>query len=161
MASVLALAFELATRPGFDCLHDPDAGTVMIEPYYDPVGYPTIGYGRLLSRIPWEPLDKYPPITVDQAKAMALEDLGKALAAVRRLCSVILEDCQQAALADFVFNVGAGNLQARSLRQCVLRGDHDEALLQFGRWVYARGVKLKGLVRRRRAEAEMYSDKRI
>lgn len=52
MTTALDLAFELATRPGFDCLHDPNTATVLIESYHDPVGYPTIGYGRLLSRIP-------------------------------------------------------------------------------------------------------------
>ena len=156
MATALDLAFGLATRPGFDCLHDPDTGTVMIEPYHDPVGYPTIGYGRLLSRVPWEPLNKYPPITPERAREMAMEDLGRALAAVRRLCPVPLTVHQQAALADFAFNCGAGNLQASTLRQCVLRSDHEEAARQFGRWVFARGVKLPGLVRRRKAEAEMY-----
>ncbi|MDK9722985.1 MAG: hypothetical protein OEL53_17570 [Rhodospirillales bacterium] len=52
VATALDLAFELATRPGFDCLYDPHTATALIEPYHDPVGYPTIGYGRLLSRIP-------------------------------------------------------------------------------------------------------------
>lgn len=157
MTGALDLAFDLATRPGFDCLHDPDTGTVMIEPYHDPVGYPTIGYGRLLSRIPWEPLDRYPPITAEQARNMVVDDLNKALSAVRRLCPVPLEANRQAALADFAFNAGAGNLQSSALRQCILRGDHDEAARQFRRWVYARGVKLKGLVRRRKAEAELYA----
>lgn len=85
-----------------------------------------------------------------------MEDLAKALAAVRRLCPVPLEDHQLAALVDFTFNAGAGNLQISALRQCVLRGDHERAAEQFGRWVYARGVKLPGLVRRRQAEEALY-----
>jgi lysozyme len=50
--------------------------TVLIEPYYDPSGYPMIGYGHLLSKVAWEPLDKYPAIIVDQAKALLMVDLG-------------------------------------------------------------------------------------
>ncbi|MBI5491478.1 MAG: lysozyme [Deltaproteobacteria bacterium] len=75
---------------------------------------------------------------------------------VKRLCPVPLKPCQFAALIDFSFNLGAGNLQVSTLRKAVNRGDVDRAAEQFSRWVYARGVKLPGLVRRRTAEREMF-----
>lgn len=152
----LELAADLATRPHFDGLHDPNPSTDLIEPYYDPIGLPTQGYGRLLSRVPWEPLSKYPPVTRAKAWDDLLNDIGRAMASVRRLCPVSLSEHQAAALADFAFNCGAGNLQASALRQKVIRGEFEEAAEQFGRWVYARGVKLPGLVRRRAAERQMF-----
>lgn len=154
--SALDLAFELATRPGFDDLHDPNRATALIEAYHDPVGYPTQGFGRLLSRVKWEDLSKYPPITPETAKDWALEDLATAQRAVRRLCPVVLSAAREAALIDFTFNAGGGNLQVSALRQAVLRGDHDGAAAQFGRWIFSSGRKMPGLIRRRAAEAALY-----
>lgn len=149
-------AFDLATRPGFDGLHDPDPGTWLIEPYHDPVGYPTIGYGHLLSREAGADLSRWPPITIAEAQSLLWADLARAARSVERLCPVPLSDPQFAALIDFTFNCGAGNLQASALRQVVIRGEHDEVPAQLQRWVYSRGRKWGGLVRRRRAEAELY-----
>lgn len=127
-----------------------------LKAYHDPVGYPTIGFGRLLSRIPWEPLDKYPDITEEQAEEYLRQDLKKAVSAALRLCPGANTIQQYAALADFAFNCGAGNLELSTLRRKVNRGDFAGAELEFGRWVYARGVKLPGLVRRRKAESDLF-----
>lgn len=127
-----------------------------LAPYHDPVGYPTVGYGHLLSRVPWAPLDQWHTLTREQAVALLEHDMGKALASVRRLISTPLSAAQEAALADFAFNCGGGNLQASTLRRVVNRGDYEEAPKQFMRWVYARGRKLRGLVRRRAAEVQMW-----
>lgn len=157
MTIVPAAAFALATRPGFDCLHDPNPRTALIEPYHDPVGYPTIGYGRLLSREKWADLAQWPPVTVAEAKAMLDIDLARAVRSVLRLCPVALTDNQLSALADFAFNCGAGNLEISTLRRVVNRGEHDAVPAQLMRWVMAGGVKLPGLVRRRQAEAALYA----
>lgn len=128
-----------------------------LEPYHDPVGYPTIGHGHLLSKEPWADLSQWPAITAAQAESLLIEDMTKAGGAVKRLCPVDLTDSQRAALIDFAFNLGAGALQASALRQAILREDHETAAGQFGRWVFARGRKLPGLVLRRAAESTLYS----
>lgn len=143
-------AIELAAK-----LAKPFEG-LRLEPYHDPVGYPTIGYGHLLSREPWASLEKWAPITYERAYELLQQDLGKAADAVARLCPVPMSDERRAALIDFTFNCGAGNLQASTLRRLVVRGEEEEAAEQFLRWVFARGVKLPGLVRRRKAEREMF-----
>jgi len=127
-----------------------------LHPYHDPVGYPTIGYGHLLSRTPWVDLGEWPSIDMAEAERLLAIDLQKAARAVYRLCPVPLGPAQIAALIDFTFNVGAGNLEISTLRKAVNRGDFIRAAEQFGRWVYARGVKLPGLVRRRAAERAMF-----
>ncbi len=55
------------------------------------------------------------------------------------------------------FNLGAGALQRSTLRRTVNREEHDAVPAEFGRWVWAGGRKLKGLIRRREAEAVLYA----
>ncbi|MBH3384701.1 lysozyme [Pseudomonas juntendi] len=150
------IAAGVVSRPEFDGLHDPDKRTAAIEPYYDPVGLPTIGYGHLLSRIPWAPLSQFPAISVERAEGLLRADLSKAANAVVRLVKVQLNANQLAALIDFVFNAGAGNFEISTLRRVINRGDFAAVPAQLMRWVYAKGVKLPGLMKRRRAEAQLW-----
>lgn len=148
-------AFALVRQ--HETLHDPVPVTAeLYEPYYDPVGFPTIGYGHLLSREPWSPLDRWSAITEAEADALLDRDMARAARAVLRLIEVPLTDGQFAALTDFTFNVGAGNLQLSTLRRVINREDYPEAPNQFRRWVFARGVKLPGLVRRRDDEIGLW-----
>ena len=147
MGNSLILAAEIA-KP-FEGLR--------LQPYHDPVGYPTVGYGHLLSRVPWEDLSKYRDRTPEEAEAELQEDMQSALSSVRRLITYPLSDSQEAALVDFAFNCGGGNLQVSTLRRVINRGDLEDAPAQFMRWVFARGVKLPGLVRRRAAEVQMWN----
>ena len=93
-AAVLGIAADLAAP--FEGLR--------LEAYHDPVGYPTQGYGRLLSRKPWEDLSPWPDIDEATAHDWLEQDMLKALGAVRRLIRAPLTDRQEAALADFAFN---------------------------------------------------------
>lgn len=127
-----------------------------LDPYHDPVGYPTIGYGHLLSRKPWADLSAWAPISEARAEELLDTDMRKAQRAVWRLITANLTAPLEAALIDFTFNCGAGNLEVSTLRKVVNRGEYDSVPAQLRRWVFARGVKLPGLVRRRAAEAEMW-----
>lgn len=141
----------------FEGLHDPDRRTEAIEPYHDPIGLPTIGYGHLLSREKWADLSRWPAIPAAEAEDLLDADLTASAAQVVRLVRVPLTDEQYGALVSFAFNVGAGLLAASTLLRKVNAGEHDEAAAQFGRWVFAGGIKLPGLVRRRAAEAALYA----
>jgi lysozyme len=145
-----------------------------LKPYYDPVGYPTQGFGRLLSREVWGPLgrppqnkiervtaqqwleNKYKTIDEHTAEIWLQQDMMTAIRATIRLCPGATKPTQIAALADFTFNCGAGNLEISNLRRRVNRSDFDGAADEFLKWVYARGVKLPGLVRRRVAERDLF-----
>lgn len=150
MRPVAKRALELAAE-----IAKPFEG-LRLAPYHDPIGLPTVGYGHLLSHKAWADLAQWEAVTEAEAHALLEADMAKAASAVRRLCPVELNDGQEAALIDFAFNCGAGNLQASALRQAINRGDLDMAAEQFGRWVYAGGVKLAGLVRRRAAERALF-----
>ncbi|MEK6747513.1 MAG: lysozyme [Pseudomonadota bacterium] len=76
--------------------------------------------------------------------------------AVLRLINVSLTDGQFDALVSFTFNLGAGALQRSILRRKVNRKEHADVPAELMKWVWAGGRKQKGLVRRRKAEAEAY-----
>ena len=123
-------------------------------PYICPAGYPTVGYGHVVK--PQEMERFAAGITEDEANALLQKDVGVAERAVLRLISVPLTDGQFDALVSFTFNLGAGALQRSTLRRKINREEYAEAAPEFLKWVWAGGRKLKGLVRRREAEAALY-----
>jgi lysozyme len=126
-----------------------------LVPYRDPIGLWTVGYGHLVTRDRSAP--RPPAITLEEADRLLALDLARAARAVRRLCPGALSEDREAALIDFAFNCGAGNLELSTLRRRVNDGDFAGAAEQFARWVYAGGIKLPGLVRRRRAERALFT----
>lgn len=118
--------------------------------YRCPAGYWTIGYGHLADR-------GHAPITQEEANNLLRLDAVVAEAAVKKFISAPLHQCQFDALASFTFNLGSGALQRSTLRRVINRGEYAAAPAQFLRWVYAGGRKLPGLVRRRMAEATLFS----
>ena len=123
--------------------------------YICPGGWPTIGYGHVVRD---GEQDGYAD-GIDEATAEALlrRDVETAERATLRLIGVPLEDGQFDALTSFTVNLGAGALQRSTLRRKVNREEHDAVPREFRRWVWAGGRKLKGLVRRREAEAAFYA----
>src|SRR5690606_23508894 len=61
------------------------------------------------------------------------------------------------ALVSFAYNLGVNALKGSTLLKKVNANPSDPAIrAEFMKWVYAAGVKLKGLERRRKAEADLY-----
>jgi GH24 family phage-related lysozyme (muramidase) len=122
--------------------------------YLCPAGYPTIGYGHLITEANKEQfLDG-----IDELEALDLlkTDVQKAEQSVFRLINVPLTDGQFDALVSFTFNLGGGALQRSTLRRKVNQGEHSAVPTEFMKWVWAGGQKQKGLVKRRRAEGIIY-----
>jgi len=121
--------------------------------YQDSVGVWTIGYGHTGA-------DVQPGMAITQGDAQALlaEDVAASVAGVNAAVSVDLEQYQFDALVDFAFNLGVGALRSSTLLKLVNAGDVAGAAGEFGKWVYAGGKVLPGLVRRRAAEAAMFQD---
>lgn len=123
--------------------------------YICPAGYPTIGYGHVVLAHERELLAA--GITPAQATELLRKDVGIAERAVLRLISMPLTDGQFDALVSFTFNLGAGALQRSTLRRKVNRGEHESVPAELMKWVWAAGKRMPGLVRRRKAEALVYS----
>ena len=119
-------------------------------PYICPAGFWTIGYGHLCD-------PKHPPITEAEAEIYLAHDLQTALVATLRYCPVLATEPEGrlAAIVDFTFNLGAGRLQASTLRRRINQRDWVAAGQELRRWVYGGGKVLPGLVARREAEAAL------
>ena len=123
--------------------------------YNCPGGWPTIGYGHVVRDHEWA---RFANGIGERLGGDVLRcDVRTAERSVLRLIHVPLDNGQFDALASFAFNLGGGSLQRSTLRRKVNRGEHDEVPAEFVRWVWAGGRRLRGLVRRREAEARRYS----
>jgi lysozyme len=129
--------------------------------YLDPIGIPTIGYGRTG---PVAVVGKR--ITLSEADALLDEDVARHAQIVRDQITVPLTQGEFDALASLVFNLG---YVPKSMKACLnggvtdagkvmTPGSYGSALLQFPRNCRAGGKPLKGLYRRRLAEACLFCD---
>jgi lysozyme len=121
-----------------------------LKAYQDSVGVWTIGYGHTATAHPGM------EITNDQADALLRKDLAWAEDAVTRLVTVPITDGQFSALVSFTFNLGAGALGESTLLRKINAGKFVEAGNEFGKWVFAGGQELPGLVTRRSSERQMF-----
>lgn len=147
MIEVPQAAIDLAKRfEGFCRVPKSDPGRAY--PYVCPAGFWTIGYGHLCDA-------KHLPITMEEGEAYLAADMADALRATLRYCPVLANesDGRLAAIVDFTFNLGAGRLQASTLRRRVNQLDWAGAAHELRRWIYGGGRVLPGLVVRREAEA--------
>lgn len=99
-----------------------------------------------------------PHMTVTQAQAETWlnADLARAGLVVNSLVHIYITQGQFDALADFVFNVGAGNFRSSTLLRKLNAGDVQGAANEFDRWTLAAGKQLPGLVIRRDCEKKMF-----
>ena len=118
--------------------------------YKDPVGIWTIGYGSTRNVKPGM------RISAEEAEQLLKMDLWRFERAVEVLVKVPLTDNQFSALVSFAYNVGEGALAKSTLLRKLNAGDYKGAAKEFGRWVKAGGTTLPGLVRRRKAEMQLF-----
>ncbi|WP_299259785.1 lysozyme [uncultured Kushneria sp.] len=121
-----------------------------LEAYRDSVGVPTIGYGHTLN------VQMGDVISRARAESLLQTDLKRFEAAVDRMVSVEINQNQFDALVSLCFNVGNAAVKSSTLLRLLNAGDYQGAADQFPRWVYAGGVKLNGLVKRRAAERDLF-----
>lgn len=145
-------SFEYAAK-----IAEPFEGFVP-DPYHDPVGYPTRGYGELLSLEKWADLSQWKSVTQKEAHDFLVGHMAKDVQIIRRLIRVELTAKQEGALIDFCYNLGTGALQSSTLRRRLNQGRYDDVPAQLMRWNKANGRVYNGLTRRRRAEATLWSE---
>ena len=127
------------------------------EPYQCPAGVWTIGYGSTWCLDGSRVSKDTPALSEDEALEWVRHELNRTEYDVARLIDVPLTENQFGALVSFTYNVGSGNLKASTLRQKLNRGDFEGALLEFPKWRRAGGKILRGLVRRREAEKQLFA----
>lgn len=129
-----------------------------LKAYKCPSGIWTIGYGHTKG--------VYPGMTITEelADKFLVDDIWYFERDVESLVKVPLTQGQFDALVSFAFNVGSDiddddipeGLGDSTLLKKLNSGDYAGAADEFPKWVYSRGKKLKGLVRRRAAERELF-----
>ena len=126
------------------------------KPYLCPAGKPTIGYGNTTYPDGRKVTLQDPPIDALTAEAMMRVTADDFATAAANLSPVLWFDRDKhSALADFCYNLGTTRYKASTLRRRVNAGDWQGAAEELGKWVFAGGRKLPGLVARRAAEAEL------
>lgn len=130
-----------------------------LKAYKCPAGLWTCGYGST-----WYPdgtkVKEGDVITQERADELfeiIAEDFSNK---VRPLIKKELTDNNFSALVSFAYNAGVGNLKNSTLLKKVNANPEDETIrAEFLKWVRANDRVMQGLVKRRKAEADLYFKK--
>lgn len=144
--SALGLSAVLALTGGTIAVHEGYVpGT-----YYDPVGILSACFGHVSNSL--QPGVK---MSDDECLALLAKDLVKhnnqLMSAVRKPIS----EQEHAAYLSFHYNIGPGNFRSSTLLSHLNAGRRVAACNELPRWVYAKGIKLPGLVKRRADERDL------
>ena len=120
--------------------------------YQDSVGVWTIGYGHTKGVTPGM------TITQEEAEQMLESELAEYEGYVEKYVTVPLTQNQFDALVVWVYNLGPTNFRNSTLLKKLNEGDYTAAGTEIKRWNKAGGKVLKGLVKRREAEAELFNE---
>lgn len=124
--------------------------SLRLEAYRCPAGIWTIGYGHTAGVRRGDRIDER------KAEQLLAEDLRESEAVVNRECPNVSQN-QFDALVSFVFNVGETQFMRSTLLKCVKANPENVNIrYEFSRWNKAKGTVLSGLIRRRKAEADLY-----
>ena len=129
-----------------------DSEGCKLTSYKDCVGVWTIGWGYTSSDIKkglvWtqEKADECLLVT-------AMKVINEALSASPVLKTSTAQ--RQAAIADFIYNLGIGNYKASTLKKYVDKENWASAYTEIKKWNKAGGKVLKGLIIRREKEASL------
>jgi len=121
-----------------------------LRAYKDFGGVWTIGYGHTKTA------KSGMVITIQKAEELFDQDIRATEIAVLKMVNRSLNQNQFDALVSLVYNIGIGAFQRSSLLKSLNAGNFADAAQQFARWVYVKGVKVAGLVKRRSKEAALF-----
>jgi len=138
-----------------------------LKPYLCPALLWTVGYGHVLypeqNRLPLAQRKSY-NLKIEhfrnweqsEVDALLKQDLQRFERGVLRYITVPLKQNEFDALVSFSFNLGLGTLQRSSIRSKLNRGDKEGAIETLFKYCRAGGKILRGLERRRAAEADLF-----
>jgi lysozyme len=128
------------------------------HPYLCPAGVPTIGYGATHYLDGRQVKLTDPPISKEAADRLLLKMIERTyLPGVLKLCPGLINETPDrlAAIIDFCYNLGAGQLSTSTLRRRINEGRWAEVPTELRKWTKGGGKVLKGLVIRREAECSL------
>ena len=126
------------------------------RPYKCPAGIATIGYGSTWD-INGEKVNmNHKKVTKELVEALLLREVLHVDHAIKNLVKAELTENMYSSLASIIYNIGSGNFQRSTLRMKLNRGWYEAAADEFPKWRRAGGRILKGLVKRRAKERELF-----
>lgn len=143
----------------FESLHDGDLKQIGLQPKKDPVGIWTEGYGHAMTGSDGRFLkgDKMPKPTIKtekEAEELLRKDLSVYELIVMRKIKVHLKQNQFDALVSHTYNTGGSD----TLFWLINSKKPDKEIRTWfeTKYITAGGIKLNGLVARRKAESKLY-----
>ena len=124
-----------------------------LEAYKCAAGVWTIGYGHT------KDVKENDVITKEEAESMLVHELQEYCNDVDIAVKVDLKQNEFDSLVSWTYNLGPTNLNSSTMLRVLNEGKHDDVPTQIKRWNKAGGEVLKGLIRRRNAEALMFEGK--
>lgn len=115
--------------------------------YSDVVGVPTACYGHTGPDV--TPGRSY---TEGECRALLEGDVATAHVAVLRCVKYPLAPHVEASFTSLAFNIGSDAFCRSTLAKKANAGDIPGACAEISKWTYAKGIKIRGLVRRREKE---------
>lgn len=144
--SALGLSAALALTGGTIAVHEGYVpGT-----YVDPVGIVTACFGHTSQR-----LTLGMEMSEHDCLMLLADDLTRHNEQLLQTVRVSLSEHEHAAYLSFHYNVGTSNFRSSTLLRHLNAGRRVEACNELPRWVFAKGIKLPGLVKRRAAERDL------
>lgn len=139
---------------GIDMMHHFEG--CRLEAYQCSAKVWTIGWGNTYYEDK-KPVKKGDKITQDQANKLFEMIMNEFSIEVRKALTKQLNENQFSALVCFAYNVGVGNLKRSTLLRKVNVNPSDVTIAnEFAKWTRAGGKVINGLVRRRKAESDLY-----
>ena len=130
---------------------------LILHPYLDVAGVPTIGYGTTFYPGGKRVTMKDPVITKVQAISFLQNALTSFENDINHFVRSKINQNQFDALADFTYNEGSGHFKSSTLLQKINANPNDPTIThEFLKWVYADGKVSTDLVRRRTQESKLY-----
>lgn len=124
--------------------------------YLDPIGIPTIGYGSIWGLDHSRLASDHRDITENEAEYLLKRELLTTENAVARMVRTALTENQFSAVCCLVYNVGSGRFRSSTIKMKLNRQDFKGAANEFWKWRRAGGKILRGLVRRREEEKQLF-----
>lgn len=121
-----------------------------LKAYKCPAGIWTIGYGRTTN------VKEGDTCTQEQADTWLTEEANQFAESILGMVKVPLTQNELDALTSLAYNIGLGNLRKSTLMKRINESDFDAAADEFPKWNKAGGNVLPGLVKRRRAERDLF-----
>jgi lysozyme len=152
-----------ADKVGIDFIHSFEGCS--LKPYLCPANVPTIGWGNTFYPNGKKVTMKDKEITQEEADNLFLFTLSMFEKDVTSLIKSTVNQNQFNALLSFAYNVGTDidtddipeGLGDSTLLKMVNQAPNNPAIIyEFQKWVRANGIIMPGLVRRRKAESQLY-----